>query len=113
MICAKYSIGPGDLRRISETAEWLANALYRIAEQMDHPVARDVKDLVTRIKHGIRVELLELTELKGIGRVRARKLFNRGIYTRKDLIMRKEELPSILGKKIAEKVLEQIEVNDV
>ncbi len=105
VICSKYGIAPGDLRRIVETAEWLAHALARIA---DFVGVRGMESLVLRIRHGVKEELLELVELKGIGRVRARKLFKAGIRTKEDLIKHKDRLPALLGKKIAENVLSQI-----
>jgi helicase len=37
------------------------------------------------VRYGIRPELLELCRLPGIGRVRARALFNRGIRTMEDV----------------------------
>ncbi len=105
LICEKYGIGPGDLRRIVETAEWLANALSRIGE------FRGIGGLdrfVTRIRHGVKDELVELVKIKGIGRARARRLYRAGIKSLEDLIRFKDRLPRILGKGIAEKVLEQI-----
>ncbi len=104
-ICSKFGIAPGDLRRLIETAEWLTNALARIAEFLN---VEGLDRLVLRIKHGVKEELLELVELKGIGRVRARKLFRAGIRSREDILRNKEKLPSLLGKKIAQNVLEQL-----
>ncbi len=104
-ICSKFGIAPGDLRRLIETAEWLANALARIAEFLNF---EGLDRLVLRIKHGVKEELLELVELKGIGRVRARKLFRAGLRNKEDILRNKERLPSLLGKKIAQNVLEQL-----
>ena len=105
IICSKFGIAPGDLRRLIETAEWLANALARIGEFFG---VRGLDKFVLRIKHGVKEELLELVELKGIGRVRARKLFRAGIKSKDDLIRCKDKLPALLGKRIAENVLEQL-----
>lgn len=62
-----------------------------------------------RIKYGVKEELLPLLKLEGIGRVRARKLFQNGV---KDLGgIRKAQmvtLTGILGKKIAESVKKQV-----
>ena len=105
VICEKYGIAPGDLRRLVETAEWLANALARIGE---HFGVRGLEKYVVRIRHGVKEELIDLVRLKGIGRARARKLYRAGIRSLEDLIRYRDRLPSILGKGIAEKVLEQI-----
>ncbi len=104
-ICSKYGIAPGDLRRIVETAEWLSHSLSRIAEFYG---IKEFDKLVLRIRHGVKEELLDLVELKGIGRVRARKLFRAGIKSKEDLIRNKDRLPSILGKKMAENVISQL-----
>ena len=108
-ICEKYSIAPGDLRRILETAEWLAHSLTRIAQFFNHDKAAFLSKLVIRIKHGVKNELVELVELKGIGRVRARKLYNYGIKSVEDLIKNKNRLPALIGKKIAERILAQLQ----
>ena len=108
-ICEKYSIAPGDLRRILETAEWLAHSLTRIAQFFNHDKAAFLSKLVIRIKHGVKNELVELVELKGIGRIRARKLYNYGIKSVEDLIKNKNRLPALIGKKIAERILAQLQ----
>ncbi len=104
-ICEKYSIAPGDLRRIVETAEWLANALYRISEFSGHPASPFFNSLVTRIKHGVREELIELVQLKGIGRARARKLYSAGITSLKALVEKRELAERVVGKKVVENAL--------
>jgi helicase len=108
-ICEKYQIAPGDLRRVLETAEWLSNALSRIAEFLGHEQSGFLSNLTLRIKHGVKDELVELVKLKGIGRVRARKLFDHGIRNISDLIENKSKVAAIIGKKIADSVLEQID----
>ncbi len=104
-ICSKYGIAPGDLRRIVETAEWLSHSLSKIAEFYG---IKGLDKLVLRVRHGVKEELLDLVELRGIGRVRARKLFRAGIKSKEDLIRNRDRLPSILGKKIAENVISQL-----
>ncbi len=107
-ICEKYSIAPGDLRRIVETAEWLANALYRIAEFKNHSARGFFNSLILRIKHGVKSELLELVQLRGIGRARARKLYSSGITGIKELLEEKEKAGQIVGKKVVENALKSI-----
>ncbi len=104
-ICGKYSIAPGDLRRIVETAEWLANALYRIAEFSGHVLTPFFSSLVTRIKHGVKEELIELVQLKGIGRARARKLYSVGIKDVKTLLSKRDVAERAVGKKVVENAL--------
>jgi helicase len=100
-ICEKYGIAPGDLRRIIETAEWLSNAMDRIADEVGNT---SVKGLTDRIKHGVKAELLDLVKIRHIGRVRARKLFDAGIRSAEDIMQNKERVTSLIGKGIAEKI---------
>jgi helicase len=70
---------------------------------------REIRKTRLRIKYGIREELLPLVVLKGVGRVRARTLYNHGIKKLDDL--RKiplESLERILGPKIAREIKEQV-----
>ncbi len=104
-ICLKYSIAPGDLRRIVETAEWLCNAMTRIAEEIGNT---SVAGLTDRIKYGVRAELLELIRIRYIGRVRARKLYNAGIRTPEDILRNRAKVESVIGRGISEKVFSQL-----
>ena len=63
----------------------------------------------TRLKYGIKEELLPLVRLKGIGRVRARRLWNAGLKT--ILSLKKAQLETleiILGSETAKSVREQV-----
>ena len=104
-ICEKFSIAPGDLRRIVETAEWLSHALSRIASDF----GKSVPNLETRIRYGVKEELLDLVSIRNIGRVRARKLYNAGIRCKEDIIANKSKIGRIIGEKIAEKVLRELD----
>jgi helicase len=110
VICDKFSIAPGDLRRVVETAQWLMHALRRVAEHLAHPQTGFFAGLEERLNYGVKEELLDLIRLKGIGRVRARKLYRHGIKSVDDIIASKDKLPMIIGKGIAEKVLRQLGV---
>jgi len=61
------------------------------------------------VKHGIKRELLPLVALKGIGRVRARRLFNNNITTPDE--MRRagpDAVAAIVGRGIAEQALSRV-----
>jgi helicase len=65
--------------------------------------------LAERIHYGAGQDLLALLNLKGIGRVRARKLYLSGITSIEKLLAADQaELVRLLGPKIAEKVITQI-----
>jgi helicase len=108
-ICKKYGVYPGDIRRIVENAEWLSHSLSRISEFLNHPEKSLFADFEKRIKFGIKGELVSLIELKGIGRVRARKLYNAGIRTKKDVLDNRIKLSSLIGKRTAEKLISSLE----
>ncbi|MGI0007879.1 MAG: helix-hairpin-helix domain-containing protein, partial [Nitrosotalea sp.] len=61
----------------------------------------------SRVTYGIKGELVDLVQVKGIGRVRARVLFKNGIKTREDLTsISVEKLAKIdkIGPIIAENI---------
>lgn len=79
-------IESGDMHRMVETANWLAYCLREIAKHVERTDLLDeLEALRKRITYGIREELIELVQIKGIGRVRARVLYKKGIKTLDDL----------------------------
>ena len=89
-------IESGDIHRMVETSDWLVYCLRELAKQLERAdLLEELDTLRRRILYGIREELLELVKIKGIGRVRARKLYKNGI---KNL----DDLSSIPVKKLAE-----------
>ncbi len=73
----RFGLGPGDTYRLREEAEWLLYAAERIAGLFGLPPG-PLPILRTRMRYGVREELLELVRLKGVGRVRARALYDAG-----------------------------------
>jgi helicase len=85
-ICDRFSIGPGDIRRHIETAEWICYAASIIADLFKFKNEVFLLEcLRKRIVYGIKEELLELVDLRGIGRVRARNLYKKGFRRISDL----------------------------
>ncbi|KAF6245285.1 DEAD/DEAH box helicase [Nitrosopumilus sp. b2] len=79
-------IESGDVHRMTETANWLAYCLREISKHVERvDLLEELDDLRQRITYGIREELLDLVQIKGIGRVRARILFKHGIRNLDDL----------------------------
>lgn len=106
MLLQKYDIRPGEINAKNEIMDWL---LYCCVE-LCHVINR--KDLVgslvkirDRLKYGVKEELLGLLAIKGVGRVRARKLYSVGLKTRGDLKKASiEDLVSVVGKGMAVKI---------
>jgi helicase len=87
-IVQEYDVGPGDLASITETARWLAAAASAMTEVMPElplDVSRKLRLLEKRIKYGVKPELLPLVAIPGIGRVRARRLYQHGYRLPQDL----------------------------
>ncbi|MFB6104551.1 MAG: ATP-dependent DNA helicase [Halobacteriaceae archaeon] len=80
----RYGIGPGDIRGKVETASWLLQATERLAGALDLD-AVSVREARKRVEHGVREELLDLVEVREVGRKRARALYEAGFQTRADL----------------------------
>jgi len=72
-------IEPGDLHRAVDSSDWLLHALAELARlQGKNQLAREIEFLQRRVYNGVKAELVELTSLQGIGRVRARALYSSG-----------------------------------
>lgn len=111
-LCDQFNVGPGDVYRHVETTQWLLYAAGSIAQLFRHKkLTFQLESLRNRVRYGIKEELLELTRLKGIGRVRARSLFTHGFKKLADLkhapFDKIASLPHI-GKTIAQDILAQI-----
>ncbi|MCU4801520.1 ATP-dependent DNA helicase [Halobacteria archaeon HArc-gm2] len=108
-ITERYGVGPGDIRGKVETAQWLLGAAESLASELDLAATPGVRKARTRVEHGVREELVDLAGIRGVGRKRARRLFDAGIETRADL--RDADKPVVLAalrgrEKTAENVLE-------
>ena len=108
IILEKYGVRPGELRAKLETADWLlysATELCRLVESE----RREFLRARTRLKYGVKTELIPLLRLRGIGRVRARALHNAGFISLAAINSASEtKLKEILGPKITQRVREQL-----
>jgi len=112
VICSKYGIAPGDLRRIVETAEWLLHAFTRILEFYGSDLAVRSGKLEERMKFGVKDELVELVRLRWVGRKRARKLYNAGIKNVGDLIRNRKVAEGLIGKRIVDRIVSDLNLNE-
>ncbi|WP_435065234.1 ATP-dependent DNA helicase [Halobaculum sp. EA56] len=111
VITERYGVGPGDIRGKVDTAEWLLGAAEQLANELDLDVVLDVREARKRVEYGVSEELLDLTGVRGVGRKRARRLFEAGIETRAEL--READKSVVLGalrgrEKTAENVLRAV-----
>jgi helicase len=84
-LVTKYNIWPGDVHTVVDIAEWLLHATQEYARMYNFSCVSDINNLLIRVQHGCKEELLNLVSLKGIGRVRARALYHEGFKTVNDL----------------------------
>ncbi|OYT42077.1 MAG: hypothetical protein B6U78_02250 [Candidatus Aenigmarchaeota archaeon ex4484_224] len=110
-ILDKYKVTPGELWNRLQIMDWLLYSLEEIALILKiKEVLKVIRKTRVRVEYGVKEELLPLVKIKGIGRIRARKLFNSKIKSISDL--RKvplESLAKIVGPKIAKKIKDQVE----
>lgn len=82
----KYGIRPGEVHAKLGNADWLLYSAAEIAKLMQlQQLLRHIAKLRFRVEHGVKEELLPLLQLRGIGRVRARKLFSNSIKNLADV----------------------------
>lgn len=108
-IAETFGVGAGDIHAVVENLKWLMHAGVRISEEFTPRFAEDMKKLEVRLSNGIKEELIPLISLKGIGRVRARRLFDRG-YTTPEALKQgnRSEIVSILGTALTDKLLPSV-----
>ena len=108
-IAERYGVGPGDIRGKVDTAEWLLGAAESLAGELGLESVPAIREARKRVQHGVGEELIDLAGVRGVGRKRARRLYDAGIETRADL--RDADKATVLGalrgrEKTAENVLE-------
>jgi helicase len=93
-----------------ESVNWLLHATAELSRMFAPAFSLQIREYETCMKNGIRRELLPLVKLRGIGRVRARRLFNNNI-TSPDAVLTAgiESVTKIIGRGIAEQIFAQLE----
>lgn len=115
-IVERYNVGPGDIHTMALTAQWLtysAAEICKVLKLVDH--IQKLNEISARLENGCKPELLELVQLRGIGRVRARLLYRAGYKSIEDLKKAKiEELKRIplMGEETIRKIMEQLLIKE-
>jgi len=110
-IIERFDVLPGDIYRIIENAKWLLYATHELAKLLKKPLAQSFSlELAQRVTKGVKRDLLPLTRLEGVGRVRGRVLYNAGYKTLEDLkhasLDELAKLP-LIGLRVAKKIKAQ------
>nr|WP_141564024.1 DEAD/DEAH box helicase [Methanotorris formicicus] len=108
-ILKKYKIEPGILRYKVEQAKWMIYSTKEIAKLLNKDIDT-LSKLEIRLEHGAKEDILELLKIKHVGRIRARKLYDAGIRSVEDITKNPKKIASLLGEKIAKKILEELGV---
>ena len=111
-ILEHFKVEPGDLYRLVDTADWLLYASYELAELFKHrDLLSRLNQLRKRAKRGVKAELVPLIELEGVGRIRARVLFDAGYKDLEALkhasIQQLRALP-LVGAQTARQIKDQV-----
>ena len=112
-ICSRYGIGPGDIYNVVDGINWLLHSAVRLAGLAAPDIREQVTETALQVRHGVKANLIPLVKLKGIGRVRARRLFDNGI-TSPDAIRTAgiSKISRIIGRKTAENIFRELEGRD-
>jgi len=105
-----YHVAPGELRVRLDNADWLLYATQELGLLMGlMDTLKHVRKTRLRVKYGVKEELLPLIKLKGVGRARARRLYDSKIRSPADIRNTPlESLSRLLGPKTAEDVKKQV-----
>ena len=101
-----YGVAPGILHAYLQKLDWLSYAGGELAKIKGLETARlHAAKMRRRFKYGVLEELLPLVAVKGIGRKRARILYNAGLKTPGEVKKAGiDRLKALLGEKTAEKI---------
>ena len=85
-ITDNMGIGPGDIRSRVDMVDWILYAMSEIAVIYKPEIVKKLRPMLVRVRYGVKEELIDLVSFRGVGRVRARILYDNSIRTRKDII---------------------------
>ena len=97
-ITFSMGIGPGDIRSRVDMTDWLLYSMNEVAYIFKPDAVKKIRPLLTRVRYGVKEELLGLVSFRGVGRARARVLHDSGIRSRSDVISADVEYLSKLPK---------------
>ncbi len=109
-IMKEFNVQPGILHAKLMRCDWLAYSLSELARLTENKrLLKPLHVLRKRLKHGVKEELVMLTEVRGIGRVRARRLWRAKIRSVSDLKKADEQdLARVVGAKTAVSIKKSI-----
>jgi helicase len=106
----EYNVRPGELQAKLSIADWLLYSIIELSKVVGWTeLIADTERMRVRLEYGAKEELLALLRLKGIGRVRARKLYFNGIKSI-DAVRTADHttLRALIGDALARSIKEQL-----
>ena len=95
----QLNVESGDMHRMVETGNWLTYCVRELSKELGRrDLIEEIEILRQRIRYGIKEELTDLVKVKGIGRVRARRLYKAGIKTRENLVQTSVNQLAVIDK---------------
>lgn len=113
VLLKEFDVRPGELHAKKDRADWLLYATVELSKLLQlHDLEKEFSKLRFRVEQGVREELFTLLRLEGIGRVRARKLYDNKIKNLGDLKdVDMTTLTQLLGPKLAVSVKKQVGID--
>ncbi len=110
LLLERFKVTPGELHNKLNSADWLLYACCELASLTKrHALIKEFSRVRFRLKYGVKEELLPLLQIKQVGRIRARIMFNAGIKNLGELKKADlSELNRLLGKGVAARVKKAI-----
>ncbi|MEE8132102.1 MAG: DEAD/DEAH box helicase [Nitrososphaerales archaeon] len=107
-----FGVEPGDMYRMMETSDWLLYSLYEVAKLLEREdLLQEIYTLRKQVKYGIKEEVIPIVSLEGVGRIRARALYNAGYKDIKRIRNASiDELAGVhkIGNSLARKIKEDL-----
>ena len=106
----KYDVRPGEINAKKDIADWLLYSSSEIARLLKiHSLIKELNKIRFRLQYGVKEELIPLLQLRNIGRVRARILFNNNLKDIADIKrIDLSSLSHLIGKSVALDVKKQV-----
>jgi replicative superfamily II helicase len=109
-ILEEFNITPGELHAKRNLIDWILYSTEELANLLQfRDLIKEIRKARYRIDKGVKEELIPLVRLKGIGRVRARKMFNNGVKDIGDIKKTDiTKLKQLVGDKMSKNLKEQV-----
>ncbi|WP_340819046.1 ATP-dependent DNA helicase [Methanolobus sp. WCC4] len=112
-ITRKYNVGEGDVHVFAGIACWLMHAISVLSTLPDIKWPDVTPLLEKRLQYGIRPELKDLVDIRGIGRSRARVLYESGFQNIDDVeTAGMDTITALIGPNLAIKVFDDISMKN-